>query len=1113
MTVSQHLTFMFTDIVGSTALYSSVSAVEANQIRTAHFQVLDEVLAATGGRLVSNLGDGAMVVFQSCSDAMDGAVRLQQAVLVDRHLSRMNVQLRVGLSTGDVTLEGEDYFGHPIVEAARLCALANPGQVLTTSRVRAVAGRFAPHEGEPLGAMTLKGLPEPVDVEDVKWAPLPAVEFPYPPRLRRPHTFFGRASERAALDAALEQAATTGQRLALVVGEAGIGKTALATEFALAAHSRQAIVLLGRCDEHLRAPFHPFEEALSHYVAHAPESVLAAHVKQHGAYLTRIVPQLGGRVPTAGPSPPADPDRELQAVFRAVTGLLAAASASNPVVLLLDDLHWADADSLHLLRHITASPEPQQLLIVAMYRAGDLTPAQPLTAVLGSLTRETEPLRVLLEGWGEDDIASLLQEGTASTRGMEGGEASDRVSELARLLHLETGGSPFFVTEMLHHLAETGAVRLGEDRRWETTAQAVATSLPASLREVLAERMRPIGPGGHEVLQVASVIGHDFDLEVLARATDREQEDVLDLLEAAVAAALVHETTDIAQPGNGAGGASFSFHQGLICRALHDSLAPSRRMLAHRRIADALEAIAGQGRPVAAADMAHHFVAAGPEHLGKGLDYSVKAAEEAMRRLAFKDAVRHYEQALSLHGQLAHPGAVGEIDLLIALGNAERQAGVGDYRSTLARAATAAVGSNDGSRLMQAVLADSRGFSSVTGMIDHELVELLEQALLICPEDVPERALLLAALCSELQYHPDVERRRHLARSADELCTVLGDARLTVTVANRMFSSVQTSLSLAELLQKTESTLRAAEEVGDPDQLFWAHLWRTYALRSAGAEREALAQLAAAAAQANDLGQPLLTWWVTNVAAVGALVAGNAGEAERLAGEALPMGTAAGQPDASVLHQAVLTCAAWEQGRLGAAVPIIDAALAERPDDLALELTRVLAHTDTDDVAACRQCLDQLESRLARLPFASTLQLALTIYAEAAIRSGDAKSAGTLIGRLTPWSDQVVHTGATAAGPISHFLGGLHSILGAYDEADEWYERAKVISDGMSATFFGARTNLDRGVMLLARKGPRDLERARAMLAQALAVAKSVGYASIERRAVVALGALEDASG
>lgn len=252
MTLSEHLTFMFTDIVGSTALFSAVSPQAAGRLRARHFQLYDGVLAATGGRLVKNLGDGAMAVFGGCSHAMAAAELMQQRVLADAAFDK-RIEVRIGLSTGEVTKEGDDYFGDPVVEAARLCRLADPGQILITSKVRLIAGRHATQRFEQLGPLALKGLPEAVEVEAVLWEPAPALTVPPPPRLRHHGSFFGRVGELAMLDGALKHATVEGPRLALVTGEAGIGKTTLATEFGLAAHAHGAIVLLGRCDERLRA--------------------------------------------------------------------------------------------------------------------------------------------------------------------------------------------------------------------------------------------------------------------------------------------------------------------------------------------------------------------------------------------------------------------------------------------------------------------------------------------------------------------------------------------------------------------------------------------------------------------------------------------------------------------------------------------------------------------------------------------------------------------------------------------------------------------------------------------------------------------------------------------
>ena len=253
---------------------------------------------------MKHLGDGVMVVFGSASSALTCAVIMQQTVELANRECEHSVGLRVGLSGGEVAHEEDDYFGDPVVEAARLCATSEGGQILASDVVRLMAGRRNRHQCKPFGAVPLKGLPHPVDTVEVMWEPLDGVSgkigIPLPGRLGvHPETgVVGRAAELKTLaDAATRTAIGEGRQVILVSGEAGLGKTTLVAEAARRAFQNGACVLFGHCEEGLATPYQLFAEALGHYITHATEDQLLAHVVAHGSELNRLVPLLASRVP------------------------------------------------------------------------------------------------------------------------------------------------------------------------------------------------------------------------------------------------------------------------------------------------------------------------------------------------------------------------------------------------------------------------------------------------------------------------------------------------------------------------------------------------------------------------------------------------------------------------------------------------------------------------------------------------------------------------------------------------------------------------------------------------------------------------------------------------
>ena len=219
-------TILFTDMVGSTALASALAPDAADELRREHFSILRQVVAETGGTEVKNLGDGVMVAFSSTAAALSCAVAMQQGVERDNREQAHSVGLRVGLSAGEVTREDDDYFGEPVVEAARLCATCESGQILATDVVRAMAGRRNRHQCRPLGELTLKGLPDPIETVQVQWEPLGGAEtstsIPLPSRLAvRPTVgVVGRETEMQTLTDAAKRVAA-GEALQLARDVAG----------------------------------------------------------------------------------------------------------------------------------------------------------------------------------------------------------------------------------------------------------------------------------------------------------------------------------------------------------------------------------------------------------------------------------------------------------------------------------------------------------------------------------------------------------------------------------------------------------------------------------------------------------------------------------------------------------------------------------------------------------------------------------------------------------------------------------------------------------------------------------------------------------------------------
>jgi class 3 adenylate cyclase len=1101
---TENVTILFTDLVGSTELSASLSAEASDDVRRRHFSALRKAIATSGGTEVKNLGDGLMVVFPVASAALSCAVAMQQAVHRDNVKAERPLGLRVALSAGEATKEDGDYFGEPVVEASRLCARAEGGQVLVASVVRAMAGRRSPHTFNSLGELELKGLPDPVETLLVGWEPLTEEEatssgaVPLPARLaHRPGVgVVGREEELASLSATAKRVASgEGREVLLIAGEPGQGKTTLVSEIARRAHEDGMTVLLGRCDEDVGAPYRPFHDALTQYVAHAEEALLRAHTTAHGGELARLVPALQQRLGDLPAVQSTDPDTERYLLYAAAVGLFELASVQTPVLLVLDDLHWADKPSLQLLRHIVANTSGARLLIFGTYRDAELSASHPLTEALGGLLREPGVSSLHLKGLDDTGVIAFMEQ--AAGQGLD-----DAGVGLAHQVYRETDGNPFFVAEMLRNLAESGAIYQDSTGRWTATDTEGQLALPHSVRAVIGSRLARLGDAATRVLSTASVIGRDFDLDLLAATTGSDEDDLIDLLDQAQHAALVAEVPG--SPGR------YSFAHALVQHTLYEDLGGTRRTRLHKAVGEAIEHLYGEHNDARLGELARHFLlATRPTDADKAMSYARRAGDAALAALAPDDAVRYFGQALELAGQGVSVDPAGRIDLLIGLGTAQCQAGIGAFRETLLEAARRARELGDADRLVAAALANNRGWFSSLGQLDAEKVEAIEAALEALPDaDSPERARLLATLCTEIIYHSPLERRLALADEAKAIARRLGDRAVFGDVVYLCATALAAPSTLATELADFVEAFAADSDLEDPVALTLPGNNGFHLAARAGQFELAKERLALFRATAEKLGQPLYLWTISYTDASLALLHGDTEEAERLATAAFEMGTASGQPDAFAFYALQLMKTRDEQGRLGELVSLIADGAEQFPSIPAYRAGLAAANLDAGDEAAARELVDEAAADSFLMPEDSAWFDGIIYYARVVIELQLRALAEQLVELLVPYRDQVPHNGLASHPPVATYLGGLTTVLGRYEEAESYFEQAADLNTRGEMRFAEAETNMLWGRMLRARNGPGDADWARSLLEQARESAAARGYAMVERRASAELSKL-----
>lgn len=1032
-------TVLFTDLVASTEL-SVAHGTAFDEARRAHDAALRSVVEARGGTVIKGTGDGIMATFGAVGDGVAAARAAQQAIhRLNRRRGDLALAIRAGLSVGDISFEGGDCYGEAVVQAARLCAIADGDQILAVEQIRAfVGGSRAEGFGE-VGPRELKGLPGTVDVVEVRWDRPEASATPLPTRLAdEDPTFVGRSDELGLMDEAFRAAADGRERrVVLVGGEPGVGKTTVVSRAIRGWFDAGAAVAMGRCEEDVRAPYRPFVEALGHLVASAPLEVLRGHVERHGAGLLPLVPGLASRIEQLPETATSDLETERFLLFASVGDLLATLSEAAPVVLFLDDLHWADAGTVSLLRSIATTAGPARLLVLGTLRSDELTGEHPMGQALAAFHRVPAVTRLQLEGLRSAEVVELLEHWAGS-----GGH--DATERLADQLVAETGGNAFFVTEVIRHLDQSG--QLATLGQVSTTGAAL---VPESIREVLAERVARLGSVADDVLATAAVIGSEFDLPLLSAVTGLSDAKLLGILEDAAAAALVREVREV--PGR------FVFVHALVQHAIVLNLGATREAALHRRVAEVLETGHHGGMPLA--ELAHHWLqATNVSDTGRARDWAVQAGDAALAALAPGDAVAFYRQALLLHDQLRGGDAATRIDLLTKLGTAERQAGDPEHRDTLLKAGRLARRAQDGGRLAEAALANNSGTFSTFQGVDTDRVEMLEAAIstVAAAGDTGRQALLLGTLANELTYSGDFDQRRRLADEALRAARGTGDAALLLRVINLVFFAIWVPDTLPERLALTDESLTLVATVDDPLVRYWAASSSCLNLFQAGRVDEGDAQLRELRRLADRLAQPALLWRVLHTEATRHLLAGDPDLAEGLALQSLEVGRAAGEPAADVYFKSQSMCLQWQRGTL----PELSARIkgtAPRPPNAVASLCLIFTEGGREDEAAA--LLDGVAADgLDEMPRDPAYISALALFAESAVHLGHAGSASLLYDRLLPFADQIGFDGVMTVGALQHHLGGLAAVLGRPDEAVDLLQRSVAVHEKIGATFFAARS-------------------------------------------------------
>jgi DNA-binding SARP family transcriptional activator len=885
--------------------------------------------------------------------------------------------------------------------------------------------------------------------------------------------FVGREAQLAELVSGLDDAFGGRGRLILLAGEPGIGKSRLAEELAAHARARGGRVLIGRCWEAGGAPsYWPWTQALRAYTREAAPEALRAQLGTGAPDLAQIVPELRERFPDLPPSadlsPPSpfEPEGARFRLFEAVAEFLRRAGEQRPLVLVFDDLHAADEPSLLLFRFLARELGATRMLVLGAYRQVDPLPGEPLVEMIAEVGREPVTRCLSLGGLSEPEVGEYL-ELTAS-------EIAS--AELMAALHGQTEGNPLFVGEIVRLLSLEAAE--------SESPVGPRLAIPQSVRHVIARRLSHLSQDSNRLLVLASVLGREFPFDVLARLGDVSEEQLLELLDEAIAARVISDVPG--SPGR------LRFEHVLIRDTLYEGLTSARRLRLHERVVAALEQLDGERPGTLLAELAQHSIAAGA--YDKGLRYARKGADRALELRAYDEAARLIQLGLEALSRRSPVDPATRFELLLAAGDALAKAGsMGDAKEAFLAACDLA----RSARLPESFARAALGYGGGTGWQraggDTRLVPLLEEALTTLGEDGSLlRARLLARLAGALRDEPSLEPRSSMSREAVEIARRLGDEdTLAYALTSRFMATWGPAVE--GLVEITDEVSRLAEETGSADAALDALTlkgvvaWLTLAADAETMDREYYALAA-------RLGQAAPKWQGAMQNALWALFRGDFAAGERLEEQALRSGNAR-SADADCSYRLAMFVMRRAQGRLAEIEELIRDAVDAYPGYRSFRCFIPVLEYELGREDEARRAFNGLAGEdFAALPRDAEWLFCLALLAEVASYLHDRERASVLYRQLEPYPRvNAMAAGEVALGPVARYLGILAATTSRWSDAAGHFETAIAMNARMGARPALAHSQHDYARMLLARGEPGDKERARELLAECASAYRELG--------------------
>jgi eukaryotic-like serine/threonine-protein kinase len=889
-------------------------------------------------------------------------------------------------------------------------------------------------------------------------------------------TFVGRGHELAEISAGIEGAVAGHGALFTLAGEPGVGKSRLAQEAASYARAQGARVIWGRCWEHGGAPpYWPWVQLLRGLSRSVDPAQLSAWMGAGAAEIAQIAPELRnqiGGVPEAPGGSLGQPDKARFRLFDSLIAFFEAAAEAQPLLIVLDDLHAADPTSLLMLVAFSRRVRGIRAAAIGTYRALEVKQMPEHAALIAQAEREG--VAFPLFGLDEGAVGKFI----------EGAWGVSPNSALVHRLHGMTEGNPFFLKEVLRQMAAEGLAS-------DSSSVPTRLTIPRGVIEFIKNLIQPLAEDARNILDVASVIGRDFDLDRLEAASGTPREAVTDLLDQAVSLELVHEA-------RGAAG-RYSFRHALIREALYDALPAAKRRRLHRVVAEAIRGLGATREPYA--EIAYHYCqSASPGDADSAIEYSRQAARTAEKQLAYEEAAQHLSNAIEAQALKRAGDDPFQAELLCDLGEAQLKTGdLAEARKTCLRASDIARRVARADLFARAVLAPGRHLS-LSGVTDRGLVQLLGEArLMLGNEDSPLLAQVLARLGIEL-YWSERDQAVALCQQAAEMARRLDDPHTLIVALWGRWLSLRNPDALEQRLADTREMITIAEQAGERDFALEARYYRIADLLEAGdivGSDAAHSEFLAVETELRDRFKRGLL-----LDGMRALIDGRLEASQHLAQQAFAAGQLSGRPLApnSFLIQHGMTL--WERCRFGDLESTLRGFIAQNPlivfARCALQLI-LLQQGRSDDARIEFDRLAEGEFRL--IPRDWNWIPSMFVLADVCADLGEVENAQILYRQLAPYALRNAMLGNVYTyGSVALALGRLAAVLGRLDDAEAHFETALTANRRIRAAIWLGHTQCELADLLLTRGEDRDSARANELIASARQTADVLGLVRLRRK-------------